>query len=253
MQISVNGFEVKDLNLQWLRNQIGVVSQEPVLFNVSIAENIGYGKDTATMEEIEMSAKLANAHDFISELCDGYNTVVGDGGIQLSGGQKQRIAIARAPVRNPKILLLDEATSALDTENERIIQLALDKAREGRITIIVAHRLSIKAADVIVGIDKGHVVEIGSHDELMKKMGLYYELLISQTLQNQTNDSFVRSCSKGKSQSEGNSTKLCQKLYLRGHKTLSVCPSSHQTSKQFTQVQIVCNCVYTICNMSLIL
>ena len=172
------------MNISWLRNQIGVVSQEPVLFNVSIAENISYGKEDATMEEIKMAAKFANAHDFISELPDGYNTLVGEGGSQLSGGQKQRVAIARALVRDPKILLLDEATSALDTESEKVVQDALDKAREGRTTIIIAHRLStIQTADVIVGIDNGRVVEMGSHNELMKREGLYYQLVLNQRIE----------------------------------------------------------------------
>jgi len=161
-----------------------MVSQEPFLFNVSIAENISYGKEDATVEEIEMAAKAANAHDFISELPDGYDTLVGDGGLQLSRGQKQRVAIARAIVKDPKILLLDEATSALDTDSEKIVQDALDKAREGRTTIIIAHRLStIQTADMIIGIDNGCVIEMGSHNELMKKEGLYYKLVINQTIE----------------------------------------------------------------------
>ena len=176
--------DVRDFNISWLRNQIGIVSQEPVLFNVSIAENISYGKEDATIEEIEKAAKFANAHDFISELPDGYNTIVGEGGSQLSGGQKQRVAIARALVRDPKILLLDEATSALDTESEKVVQDALDKAREGRTTIIIAHRLStIQTADVIICIDNGCVVEMGSHNELKKKEGLYYLLVLSQKIE----------------------------------------------------------------------
>ena len=182
-QISLDGIDIRDLNISWLRNQIGIVSQEPVLFNVSVAENISYGKEGATMHEIIMAAKVANAHDFISSLPDGYNTVVGEGGAQLSGGQKQRIAIARVLIRDPKILLLDEATSALDTESEKYVQKALDNAREGRTTIIIAHRLStIQTADIIIGIDKGHVVEMGSHDELMRSEGLYYKLVMNQMI-----------------------------------------------------------------------
>ena len=172
------------MNIKWLRNQIGVVSQEPVLFNVSIAENISYGKEDATMEEIKMAATAANAYDFVYELPDGYDTLVGEGGAQLSGGQKQRISIARALVRNPKILLLDEATSSLDTESEKIVQDALYKAKEGRTTIIIAHRLStIQTADVIIGIDNGCIVEMGSHSELMKREGLYYQLVIKQIIE----------------------------------------------------------------------
>ena len=182
----MDGTDIKQLNIQWLRNQIGVVSQEPFLFNVSIAENIRYGKERATFEELVKASIAANAHDFISELPEGYNTLVGDGGIQLSGGQKQRVAIARSLVSDPKILLLDEATSALDTENEKIVQEALDKARVGRTTIIIAHRLStIKTSDVIMCMDKGHIIEIGSHSELMDNKGLYYELVKSQTIEDE--------------------------------------------------------------------
>ena len=158
------------------------MSQEPILFNVSIYENISYGNSDATKEDIERAAELADAHDFILALPNQYNTKVGEGGSQLSGGQKQRIAIARALVRNPKILLLDEATSALDTRSEVVIQRALSKAREGRTTIIIAHRLStVQTADVIVGINEGNVVEMGSHSELLEKQGLYYKLVMNQS------------------------------------------------------------------------
>ena len=127
--MQVGGYDVRKLNLHWLRQHIGVVSQEPVLFATTIAENIRYGRDGVTEEEIEAAAKAANAHSFISELPDGYNTLVGERGTQLSGGQKQRVAIARALVRDPKILLLDEATSALDSESEAVVQAALDKVQ----------------------------------------------------------------------------------------------------------------------------
>ena len=177
----IGGKDVRTLNLKWLRSHIGVVSQEPVLFDTTIAENIRYGHEDATMKDIEAAAKAANAHSFISELPDGYKTLVGERGTQLSGGQKQRIAIARALVRDPKILLLDEATSALDTESESIVQEALDKARKGRTTIVIAHRLStIQTADVIASVADGQVVETGTHSELMDQQGLYYELVTAQ-------------------------------------------------------------------------
>ena len=159
------------------------MSQEPVLFNVSVAENISYGKEGAIMEEIELAAKTANIHDFISQLPDGYNTIVGDGGIQLSGGQKQRVAIARALVRNPTVLVFDEATSSLDSENEKLVQDALENASNDCTTIFIAHRLStIQTADVIVVIDKGHVVEMGHHNKLIDKKGLYFQMVQNQTI-----------------------------------------------------------------------
>ncbi|KAK6964306.1 multidrug resistance protein 1A, partial [Biomphalaria glabrata] len=178
--------DVRQINLQWLRSQIGIVSQEPVLFDRSIAENIAYGDNSrvVTMPEIIQAARGANIHDFISSLPDGYETNVGAKGTQLSGGQKQRVAIARALVRNPKILLLDEATSALDTESEKIVQEALDKARQGRTSIVIAHRLStIKNSDKICVVSHGKVAETGTHNELMSKQGLYYRLIKKSTRQ----------------------------------------------------------------------
>ncbi|XP_076093992.1 ATP-dependent translocase ABCB1-like isoform X1 [Mytilus galloprovincialis] len=181
-EIYLDGENIKELNVNWLRKQIGVVSQEPVLFATTIAENIRYGRIDVTQADIEQACKMANAHDFIKQLPEGFETLVGDRGAQLSGGQKQRIAIARALVRNPKILLLDEATSALDNESEGIVQKALEKAQEGRTTIVIAHRLStIRNADVIYAIDQGVIKESGTHDELMGKKGLYHQLVMLQT------------------------------------------------------------------------
>ncbi|XP_073437565.1 ATP-binding cassette sub-family B member 5-like isoform X2 [Dendrobates tinctorius] len=176
---------VKDLNLQWLRNQIGIVSQEPVLFDRSIAENIAYGDNSreVPMEEIEQAAKAANIHSFIEGLPEKYNTSVGGKGTQLSGGQKQRIAIARALIRSPKVLLLDEATSALDNESEKVVQQALDQARQGRTCIIIAHRLStVQNADLIIVMKNGKVIEKGTHQQLLANRGEYYELVNAQTI-----------------------------------------------------------------------
>ncbi|XP_022371091.1 phosphatidylcholine translocator ABCB4 isoform X3 [Enhydra lutris kenyoni] len=181
-RINIDGQDIRTFNVRYLREIIGVVSQEPVLFSTTIAENIRYGRGNVTMDEIKKAVKEANAYDFIMKLPQKFDTLVGDRGAQLSGGQKQRIAIARALVRNPKILLLDEATSALDTESEAEVQAALDKAREGRTTIVIAHRLStIRNADIIAGFEDGIIVEQGSHRELMKKEGVYFKLVNMQT------------------------------------------------------------------------
>ncbi|XP_063670717.1 ATP-dependent translocase ABCB1 isoform X4 [Pan troglodytes] len=184
--VSVDGQDIRTINVRFLREIIGVVSQEPVLFATTIAENIRYGRENVTMDEIEKAVKEANAYDFIMKLPHKFDTLVGERGAQLSGGQKQRIAIARALVRNPKILLLDEATSALDTESEAVVQVALDKARKGRTTIVIAHRLStVRNADVIAGFDDGVIVEKGNHDELMKEKGIYFKLVTMQTAGNE--------------------------------------------------------------------
>uniref|UniRef100_A0A8C3JTZ9 Bile salt export pump n=1 Tax=Calidris pygmaea TaxID=425635 RepID=A0A8C3JTZ9_9CHAR len=180
--ITLDGHDIRSLNIQWLRSQIGIVEQEPVLFATTIAENIRYGRDEATMEDIIKAAKQANAYNFIMDLPQQFDTHVGEGGSQMSGGQKQRIAIARALVRNPKILLLDMATSALDNESEATVQEALHKARLGRTAISIAHRLSaIKAADVIVGFEHGKAVERGTHEELLKRKGVYFMLVTLQS------------------------------------------------------------------------
>ncbi|XP_014102285.3 ATP-dependent translocase ABCB1 [Bactrocera oleae] len=176
-----NDVDLKDINITWLRERIGVVGQEPILFGTTIYENIRYGREDATREMIIAAATAANAHTFINKLPKGLDTLVGERGAQLSGGQKQRIAIARALVRDPEILLLDEATSALDTASEAKVQAALEKASKGRTTIIVAHRLStIRRADRIIVINKGEVVESGTHAELMELKSHYYNLVTTQ-------------------------------------------------------------------------
>ncbi|KAG5228674.1 ABC transporter family member [Salix suchowensis] len=178
-QILLDGNDIRDLDRKWLRQQIGLVNQEPSLFAASIRENILYGKDDATLEEITRAAKLSEALSFINNLPDGFETQVGERGIQLSGGQKQRIALSRAIVKNPSILLLDEATSALDAESEKTVQEALDRAMVGRTTVVVAHRLStIRNADVIAVVQEGKIVEIGSHEELISNPQSNYASLV---------------------------------------------------------------------------
>ncbi|KAK8693708.1 hypothetical protein V6N13_071279 [Hibiscus sabdariffa] len=178
--ITLDGVEIQKLQLKWLRQQMGLVSQEPVLFNDTIRANIAYGKGgNATEAEILAASELANAHNFISGLQQGYDTVVGERGVQLSGGQKQRVALARAIVKSPKILLLDEATSALDAESEQVVQEALDRVMVSRTTVVVAHRLStIKNADVIAVLRNGVIVEKGKHETLINiKDGFYASLV----------------------------------------------------------------------------
>uniref|UniRef100_G3SXM2 Bile salt export pump n=1 Tax=Loxodonta africana TaxID=9785 RepID=G3SXM2_LOXAF len=198
--VTLDGHDIRSLNIKWLRAQIGIVEQEPALFSTTIAENIRYGKEDVTMEDIVRAAKEANAYNFIMALPQKFDTLVGEGGSQMSGGQKQRIAIARALIRNPKILLLDMATSALDNESEAMVQEALSKIQHGHTIISVAHRLStVRAADVIVGFEHGMAVERGTHKELLEKKGVYFTLM---TLQSQGNQVLHERVMQGKGATE---------------------------------------------------
>lgn len=175
--ILIDGLNIKDFSLNSLRSQIALVTQDIVLFNDSVINNIKFGNMTSERQEVEKAAKMADAHDFIIKLPEGYDSMVGERGVLLSGGQKQRITIARAILREPKILIFDEATASLDTESEEKIQRALEEMRKGRTTIVIAHRLStIKRSDKIIVIDKGQIIEQGCHEELLQKGGLYSEL-----------------------------------------------------------------------------
>jgi subfamily B ATP-binding cassette protein MsbA len=176
-EILIDGINIKDISITNLRQQIGIVSQESILFNATVKENIAFGMPNATDEEIIRAAKIANAHNFIEELENGYNTNIGERGNKLSGGQKQRVSIARAVLKNPPILILDEATSALDTESEKLVQEALEHLMANRTSLVIAHRLStIQKADSIMVLSKGEIIEQGNHEELMAAQGSYYKL-----------------------------------------------------------------------------
>ena len=179
--VKIDGVDIRKISQQSLRSQVGVVLQETYLFEGSVLDNISYAKPDATFEEIVQAAKIAHAHEFITKLPDGYNTRVGNKGYTLSGGERQRIAIARAILHNPKIIILDEATASLDTETEKQIQEGLNELCKGRTTIAIAHRLStLSNADQLIVLDKGRLAEIGTHDELMRKKGVYYSLVMAQ-------------------------------------------------------------------------
>ncbi|MEK7398501.1 MAG: ABC transporter ATP-binding protein [Candidatus Poribacteria bacterium] len=180
--VSVDGHDVRNVKMKSLRDQISVVLQEPFLFQGSVADNIAYGKPDATMAEIISAAKAANAHDFIMDFPDSYDTIVGERGARLSGGEKQRISIARAILKNPRILILDEATSSVDSETESLIQSAIERLVEGRTTFAIAHRLStLRKADKLLILERGEIVEQGTHDELLENNGLYKRLVDMQT------------------------------------------------------------------------
>ncbi len=181
--IFIDDINIKDIDIRTLRGKIGIVSQESILFNGTIRENISFGKPEATLEEISEAARIANAHEFISQLENGYDTQIGERGNKLSGGQKQRISIARAVLKNPEILILDEATSALDTESEKLVQSALNNLMKNRTSLVIAHRLStIREADEIIVLSKGEIIERGTHQSLIDSKGMYYRLCGMQGL-----------------------------------------------------------------------
>lgn len=175
--ISIDGIDIRDMSFYDLRELMGNVNQDPILFNDTIYNNIAFGVENATQEQVEAAAKIANAHDFIVNAENGYQTIIGDRGTKLSGGQRQRLSIARAVLKNPPIMILDEATSALDTESEKLVQDALDNLMKNRTSVVVAHRLStIKNADMICVFHEGEVVEKGTHEELLHLNGIYTKL-----------------------------------------------------------------------------
>ncbi len=181
-EVLIDNINIKNITQASLKNLISIVSQEAILFNDSVANNIAFGLENVSLEKIEEAAKIANAHEFISKLENGYQTNIGDRGTRLSGGQKQRLSIARAILRNPDILILDEATSALDTESERLVQDALNNIMKNRTSLVIAHRLStIQHADEIIVLHEGEIVERGNHNELININGYYRKLISMQS------------------------------------------------------------------------
>jgi subfamily B ATP-binding cassette protein MsbA len=180
-ELLIDGVNIKEYSLQSIRDLMGIVTQEPILFNDTIANNVALGKQDASKEEIINAAKIANADSFITNKDKGYNTNIGDRGTKLSGGERQRLTIARAVLKNPPILILDEATSSLDTESERLVQDAINHLMQDRTSIVIAHRLStVRHADEIIVLQKGEIAERGTHDELIAKRGIYKRLVEMQ-------------------------------------------------------------------------
>ena len=184
--ILIDGVDIRDIDMQFYRSQIGYVQQEPMMFHDTIYNNIAYGDDSFSTDEIINAADIANAHEFIVRQPDGYDSVLGERGVGLSGGERQRISIARAMLRNPKMLVFDEATASVDSETEHLIQEAIENMITGRTTLMIAHRLSTLAkANKIVVIDNGSILECGTPQELMEKKGKYYKLVQIQSMSDQ--------------------------------------------------------------------
>jgi subfamily B ATP-binding cassette protein MsbA len=184
--ISIDGQDIRNLKIKSLRNLLGIVGQEVILFNDSVKNNIQYGLNNVNRDQIAAAAKMANAIDFIEDMPLGFETVIGEKGVKLSGGQKQRIAIARAILRNPPILILDEATSSLDTESEQLVQQAIEQLMKDRTVLVIAHRLStVRNADKIIVMEKGRIIEKGKHSELYQKDGTYCKLYKLQFIESE--------------------------------------------------------------------
>jgi subfamily B ATP-binding cassette protein MsbA len=182
--INIDGLDIRDLSKNSLRELMGLVTQDSILFNDTVKHNVLLGKENATDDQVIEALKIANAWEFVKDLPDGIDTNIGDSGNKLSGGQKQRLSIARAVLKNPPIMILDEATSALDTESERLVQVALENMMKNRTSIVIAHRLStIQRADTIIVMQKGRIVEQGQHQELLDKRGIYSNLVEMQSIQ----------------------------------------------------------------------
>jgi ABC-type multidrug transport system fused ATPase/permease subunit len=182
-EILVDGENIRNIDMDYYRNSIGFVQQEPMMFRDTIFNNIAYGSNNTKVEQVLYAAEVANAHGFISKMPDAYDTMLGERGVGLSGGEKQRLSIARAVLKNPNLMIFDEATSAVDSETEKLIQDAIDRVIRGRTTFMIAHRLStLRKANRILVVDKGRIIENGSHDELMALKGKYYKLIQIQSM-----------------------------------------------------------------------